>query len=211
MARTTQIPHTTTARAATASLGTVLFSGTQRRVLGLLFGQPERSFYATELIARAGVGSGGVQRELAKLTASGLVTVLPVGNQRHYQANAHAPIFEELCSIVRKTFGLATPLQEALAPLADQIALAFVFGSVAKRQDAAASDIDLLLVSDTLGYADCFHVLEPVTQAVGRTVNPQIYTTAEWRNRLSDGDSFATRIVAQPKIWLMGDEHGIAL
>src|SRR5437867_8211204 len=84
------------------SLADALFSTTQQRVLGLLFGQPDRSFYATELIGLAGVGSGGVQRELARLAQSGLVTVRSVGNQKHFQANPDAPVFSELCGIVRK-------------------------------------------------------------------------------------------------------------
>ena len=98
---------TTTPR--TISLADALFSGTQQRVRGLLFGQPERSFYATELINLAGVGSGAVQRELASLSQSGLVTVKPVGNQKHYQANPASPIYDELCGMVRKTVGLAEP------------------------------------------------------------------------------------------------------
>lgn len=86
------IKPTHTAETHGTSLAGALFSGTQQRVLGLLFGQPDRSFYATELINLAGVGSGAVQRELARLAQSGLVTVKPVGNQKHYQANPDSPI-----------------------------------------------------------------------------------------------------------------------
>ena len=89
------------------SLSDALFSGTQQRVLGLIFGQPERSFYATELIGLIGAGSGAVQRELARLAQSGIVTVHPVGNQKHYQANRDSPIYAELCGIAQKTVGLA--------------------------------------------------------------------------------------------------------
>lgn len=92
------------------SLSAALFSNTQQRVLGLLFGQPQRSFFATELIGLSGGGSGAVQRELKRLDESGLVTVRRVGNQKHYQANPQSPIFAELCGIVHKTLGLAEPL-----------------------------------------------------------------------------------------------------
>ena len=125
------------------SLADALFSATQQRVLGFLFGQPDRSFYATELIGLVGAGSGAVQRELARLQKSGLVTVSRLGTQKHYQANPQSPIFEELRDITQKTVGLAQPLREALAPLAPRITAAFVFGSVAKRSDTAASDIDV--------------------------------------------------------------------
>src|SRR6476646_10843134 len=124
-----------------ASLADALFSRTQQSVLGLLFGQPDRSFYATELIKRLGAGSGAVQRELARLEESGLVSVSRVGTQKHYQANGNSPLFAELCGIVQKTVGVAEPLRAALKKLAPRIAAAFVFGSVAKRRDTTSSDI----------------------------------------------------------------------
>lgn len=193
----------------TANLSDALFSTTQQRVLGLLFGQPDRSFYATELIGLAGVGSGGVQRELARLAQSGLVTVRPVGNQKHYQANPEAPIYAELCGIVRKTFGMANPLRLALTPLAGQIKCAFVFGSVAKKQDTASSDIDLMVISDSLGYADIFAALELASAQLGRTVNPTIFSGQELTRRIAQGDAFVTRVVTQPKLWLIGGDDDL--
>jgi predicted nucleotidyltransferase len=191
------------------SLAQALFTGTQQRVLGLLFGQPDRSFYATELIALAGAGSGAVQRELARLVQSGLVTVRPVGNQKHYQANPESPIYAELCSIARKTVGLAEPLREALAPMASQIHVAFVFGSVAKQTDTATSDIDLMIVSDTLEYGDTFLALQAAAEQLGREVNPTIYTRKELGKRVKDGEGFVSRVLAQPKVWLIGGEDDI--
>lgn len=192
-----------------ATMAQALFSGTQQRVLGLLFGQPDRSFYATEIIGLAGVGSGAVQRELSRLTASGLVTVRPVGNQKHYQANPASPIYEELCGIARKTVGLAEPLRQALAPLATKIKAAFVFGSIAKKIDTAASDIDLLIVSDTLEYADVFLALEAASAVLGRPVNPTIYTVKELAKRIGQHEAFLTRVLSQPKVWLIGGEDDL--
>lgn len=193
------------------SLADALFSGTQQRVLGLIFGQPQRSFYATELIGMTGAGSGAVQRELARLAQSGLVTVRPVGNQKHYQANPESPIYVELCGIAQKTVGLAEPLREALAPLAKNIVAAFVYGSVAKRQDTAASDIDLMLVSDKLRYAEVFGVLEAVGERLGRPVNPTLMTRAELAKRVGEGNAFVTRVLEQPKLWLIGGEDELAV
>jgi predicted nucleotidyltransferase len=200
---------TTTLRS--SNLADALFSGTQQRVLGLLFEQPERSFYATELINLAGVGSGAVQRELASLSQSGLVTVKPVGNQKHYQANPASPIYDELCGLVRKTVGLAEPLRAALAPLATQIKAAFVYGSVAKKEDTASSDIDLMLVSDTLTFGDTILALQAATESLGREVNPNIFTPQDFANRLKEGGSFVSRVMAQPKVWLIGGEHDLSI
>jgi predicted nucleotidyltransferase len=205
----TQLPANTTMPR--TSLAAALFSGTQQRVLGLLFGQPERSFYATELISLAGVGSGAVQRELARLAQSGLVTVKPVGNQKHYQANPASPIYAELCGVVRKTVGLAEPLRSALAPLAPQIKAAFVYGSIAKKEDTASSDIDLMLLSDTLTFADVILALQAATEELGREVNPNIYTPHDFAKRLKEGGSFVSRVMEQPKIWLIGGPDDLAL
>jgi predicted nucleotidyltransferase len=200
-------------RAAPAPIGLAdaLFSGTQQRVLALFFGQPERSFYAGEVIARVRSGSGAVQRELARLAQSGLVTVRALGNQKHYQANPASPIYAELCGIVQKTAGLAEPLLGALAPLAARIRAAFVYGSVAKREDTASSDIDLMLVSDDLSYPDLYAALEALSTRLGRKVNPTIYTPQELAGRIERKEGFATRVMAQPKIWLIGGEDALGL
>lgn len=201
----------TTATPSASGLADALFSGTQQRVLGLLFGQPERSFYATELINLAGVGSGAVQRELARLAQSGLVTIKAVGNQKHYQANPASPIYNELCGVVRKTVGLAEPLRAALAPLATHIKAAFVYGSIAKKEDTASSDIDLMLVSDTLTYGDAVLALQAAAELLGREVNPNIFTSQDFAKRLKEGGSFVTRVMAQPKVWLIGGEHDLTV
>jgi len=192
-------------------LAAALFTETQQRVLGLLFGQPTRSFYAGEIIALARSGSGAVQRELSRLAQSELVTVRMIGKQKHYQANPQSPIYAELCGIVQKTVGLAEPLRTALQPLADQIRAAFVYGSVAKREDTARSDIDLMVISDALTYGDVFGLLEPLTTILGRPVNPTIHSRADWRKRMARDDAFAQRVMAQPKLWVIGDESGLGL
>lgn len=193
------------AKQPTRGLADALFTTTQQRVLGALYGQPQRSFTVSELIAFIGAGSGAVQRELAKLVASGLLTMQPVGNQKRYQANPAAPIHDELVGIVRKTIGLAEPLRAALQPLASKITAAFVFGSIAKRSDTARSDIDLMVVSAKLGYPDLLTALADVEERLGRKINPVIYSPAEFAKRKSD-NAFVKRVLEQPKIWLIGGE-----
>ena len=192
-----------------SGLGDALFTKTQQRVLGPLFTSPSRSYYATELIALAGPGRGTVQRELARLEDSGLVTVRRVGKQKHYQANPDSPVFDELCGIARKTFGLAEPLKEALAPLADDIVAAFVYGSVAKREDTASSDIDVMIVSDTLAFPALYAALESVEQQLGRRVNPTVYSRADLARRVQQANAFTLRVLEQPKLWLIGSDDDL--
>ncbi len=193
--------------ASTSSLANALFPGTKQQVLRILFGQSDRSFYANEIINLAASGSGAVQRELTALTQSGLITATRRGNQKHYQANPQSPIFEELRSIVQKTVGVAEPIRDALASITPHISAAFVYGSVAKKSDTAASDIDLLLVSDSLSYGDVYAALEAASQAVGRPINPTILTSTEFSRRLQANESFLTRILEQPKIWIIGADN----
>lgn len=187
-----------------------LFTKVQQRVLAVLFGNHARSFYANELIALACSGSGAVQRELAQLQAAELVTVRRVGNQKHYQANASAPIFEELRGLVLKTSGLVDVLRAALAPLASQIDQAFIYGSVAKGKDTAKSDIDLMVTSEKVAYADLFAALEPATTRLQRTVNPTLYSQIEMDKRILDDNAFVKRVMEQPKLWVIGEGRGLA-
>lgn len=190
-------------------LADALFPSTKQRVLRLLFGQPERSFYAKELIGLMRSGSGAVQCELATLTASGLVTVKTIGNQKHYQANPASPIFAELQAIVRKAIGLAESIRNALTCVASRIEAAFVYGSIAKGTDTARSDIDLMLLSDTLSYGGIFAALEGTNDVPGRPVNPTILTRSDFVKRIAAHESFLTRVLEQPKIWIIGGNHDL--
>jgi predicted nucleotidyltransferase len=202
-------PRRETARTSSRGLADALFAKVQQRVLGVLFGNPRRSFYANEVIALARSGTGAVQRELARLEGSGLVTVTRVGKQKHYQANAVSPVFEELRGLILKTVGLADVLRAALAPVSGRIRVAFVYGSIAKGQDTADSDVDLMVVSDSLTYADLFAALEEASARLGRKVAPTIYSSKELSKRVKQDNAFITRVLAQPKLWLIGDESDL--
>lgn len=193
-----------------ASLSDALFTATQRRVLARLFDGRDEAYSVSELIRLTHAGSGAVQRELAKLAGSGMLTVEQVGNQKRYRANGASPIHDELVGIVSKTFGLAVPLRQALQPVADRIDLAFVFGPVAKGTDTASSEVDLMIVSDTIGYSEALVILEPVMERLGREIHPVIYSLAALSKRLASGCAFATSVLSQPRIWLHGSQTGLA-
>ena len=181
-----------------------LFTTTQQRLLSLLFGQSSRSFYASELIALTGSGSGAVQRELQRLVSSGLVVVSRQGRQKHHRANPESPVFAELRGLVRKTVGLAEPIREALEPLVDRIRLALIYGSVARQVDGADSDIDLLVVGDDVTLEDVYSVLAPVEAVLDRQVNPMLYTEREFIERRATGSTFLSRVLAGETLVLVG-------
>ncbi len=191
------------------SLADALFTKTQQRVLGVFFGQPERSFYASELIRNAGTGSGAAQRELAKLEESGLIVAKRIGHQKHYQANAASPLYSELRNIVLKTVGLAEPLRDALKPLSSAIRAAFVYGSVAKATEQSASDIDLMIISDSLTDGEIFSALERATLTVGRKVNLTVYTATEFSKRARTENAFVARVLQQSRLWVIGSDDDL--
>jgi predicted nucleotidyltransferase len=186
------------------SIGDALFSKGQQKVLALLFGQPGRSFYLNEVVRLADMGRGVISRELSKLEQASLLVVTKQGNQNHYQANKASPVFNELVAMVKKTFGLREVIAEALNPMVGDIQLAFIYGSMAKGGEHQASDIDLLLVGDSLEYGAVMSLLLPIEAELGRPINPTLYRVDDFKNKLREGQSFLTRITEQPKLMIKG-------
>lgn len=187
-----------------------IFPKTRQRVLGVLFGTPDQSFYANEIIALAGSGTGAVQRELDRLERAGLVTVRRIGKQKHYQADTSAAVFPEIRGLVLKTSGMADVLRAALEPHEKDLQAAFVFGSIPKNEDTAQSDVDLLVVSDVLTYPDIISAVEGASRTLGRQINPTVYTRAELARRIRERNAFVKRVLALPKVWLIGDERELS-
>ncbi|MFT5396476.1 MAG: putative nucleotidyltransferase [Gammaproteobacteria bacterium] len=190
-------------------LGDVLFTKTQQRVLGLLYGNPGKTFYLNELVRLAGVGKGSVNRELIRMLNAGLLTKDKVGNQNHFQANKECPIYHELLVLVRKTFGIVDVIKQALLPLEDEIDFAFVYGSIAKGEENAKSDIDLMIVTSSLEYTDVINSLMDVEKSLGRPINPTLYTSKQIKNKLKSKNAFISRVMEQDKLWIKGSQDDI--
>ena len=188
------------------SIGNVLFTKTQQKVLGLLFGKPDQSFYLNEITKLSQMGRGTIKRELERMEAAGIVVKNRIGNQNHYQANPECPVYSELMGIARKTFGVADVIKTALNSILDEVALAFIYGSVAKGEDTAKSDIDLLIVSNELTYSEVMERLLDSETSIGRPINPTIYNVDQIEKKLKQDNAFVSRVMEQPKIWIKEDE-----
>ena len=190
-------------------LSDALFSKVQQRVLALIFSHPERSFYTSEIVRKVSSGVGAVERELAKLERSGLVTIERLGNRKHYRANQAAPIFEDLRGLVEKTVGLAEPIRKSFEPYSDTITSAFVYGSVAKGADTAHSDIDLMIIGDDLNYSDLYTAAQNVERKLRRKVHPLFVSPNDWQRKISDKGSVFGNISRSAKIFIIGSEDDI--
>jgi predicted nucleotidyltransferase len=186
------------------SVGDALFGKTRQTVLALLFGNPRKAFYLSEIVRAAGGGSGQVHRELKRMTDAGLIVREPIGNQIHYKANPANAVFHELVGLVSKTFGIADILRDALAPLTDRIAIAFIYGSVARGEHHATSDVDLMLIGDVL-LSDLDPALRSAEAALGRAVSPTVLDIKTYKKRLAEADHFLKTVLSGAKVFLIGD------
>lgn len=190
------------------SLSSILFPEYRRRVMGLLLLHPNEALHGREIARRTGLSHGALTRELAGLAKAGVLKRDQRGNQVLYRADTHCLVFQELASILRKTSGLADLLIEALTPLADQIQVAFIFGSIARDQARTGSDIDIMLMGQ-VDFVDGVKALYPVQETLGREINPIIYSVEEFCRKCSTDDPFLKNVLNGEKLFLIGDEHDL--
>ena len=189
--------------------GNALFTKTQQRVLGILFGDPEKRFYTNEIVRLADMGRGTVTRELARLKSIGLITSVHEGNQRYYQVNPHCPVYPEVLSIVRKTSGIDSIILNALYPWHERIQIAFVHGPIASGKENVDSPVDLFIIAEGLAYGDVMLALNDAARIAGRTVNPSIYSPGQIRRELAKNNTFINRVMRHPKLWVLGKDSNL--
>lgn len=191
------------------SLATHLLGSTRSAVLAALLLHPEAALHVRELARITGTSPGSLHRELRALTGIGLLLRQEAGRQVHYRANTACPVFEELAGLLRKTLGVADVLRQALAPLADQISMAFVYGSVAAGREGPRSDVDVMILGRA-GFAAVVKALAPTQESLRREVNATVMKPADFARKRSAGDGFVVGVIRESKIWLMGSEHDLA-
>jgi len=186
-----------------------LFPKARRRILAELLTDPGRRYYLREVAQRTGCPVSAAQRELSGLTAAGVLTRTREGNRTYFQANRACPFHAELRGLMLKTLGLADVLRSALAPLADRIRVAFVYGSIASGDPAPESDVDVFVVGRAT-FADVAAALAATQQKLSREVNPAVYPAAEFRRKAASGHHFVRSVLRGPKVFLIGDENELA-
>ena len=182
-----------------------LFGKTRQVVLALLFGRADSAFYTKQILDAVKIGRGTVQRELKNLTETGIIIREVQGRQVYYHANEKCPIFNELKSIVRKTFGVADVIKQSLASSARKIRVAFMFGSVARSADDRRSDIDLMVVG-RISFGDVVSLLGPAEPKLSREINPVVYPIAEYKRKVREDQYFVKTVLEEEKIFVIGDE-----
>ncbi len=190
---------------ATLPVADALFGKTRQAVLSVLFGNPGRAYYTREIVYAADSGVSQVQRELDQLTRAGLITRRPQANQVYFQANQAASIYPELVAMVAKTFAIGDFFRAALVPFATRLHAAFIYGSVARGEHHATSDVDVLIVGDVL-LSDLDGALHEVEKKTARPVSATVMDLKEYVRRRKAKDHFLETVLREPKIFLIGSD-----
>lgn len=193
----------------TDNLSRTLFGKARRAVLSLLYSQVDDAFYLRQIVRAAGVGLGAVQREVKQLSDAGIIQRIVRGRQVYYQANPQCPVFAELKALVMKTVGIAAVIQAALAPLADRIRIAAIYGSIARSEEYRGSDVDLLVVGEAT-FAEIVSALHQAESTINREINPTVYPPAEFRSKVAAGHQFLNTVLKEPVLFLIGDKRELA-
>ena len=182
-----------------------LFPKTRRDILAATYGQPDRWWYLSELAGHLRTSPSSLQRELRSLAASGLLRRRQDGRRTYFQAESDSPIYAELRGIVTKTMGIVPALQDVMRKFGDRVACAFLQGSVARREDHALSDADVVVIGST-GLSDLSPALRALEKKFGREFNATCYSPAEFRRKAKEGNHFVLSVLAGEKVFLKGDK-----
>ncbi len=185
-----------------------LFPKVRSEIIRLLFTDSERQYHLRELSRLSGLAVGTLQAELAKLKEIELLSSRRDGNRLYFRANTAHYLYPELHGIALKTTGLREQLVDALEEI-EGIQLAFVFGSLADDSASAESDVDLMLVG-SVGLRALAPVLRPVSEKLGREINPMTLTLKSFNKKLKADDAFMNSVMAKRRIWIIGDALKLA-
>jgi len=190
-------------------LSNILFGKTRHNILAVFYGHSDETFYLRQLTRIVSGGMGAVQREVKAFTKAGIIRRVSTGRQNYYQANSQCPVFSELKSIVIKTSGMGDVLKIALAPLAENIRVAFIFGSIARGEENKKSDVDVLVIGDVT-FDEVIKEITPVQQMLNREINASVYPVMEFKNKLAKGHHFIKTVYKEKKLFLIGNENDLA-
>jgi len=187
-------------------IASALFTPAQQKLLGLMFVRVNEGFHLNEIMRLTGLGSASAQRELKRLHESGLIVSERIGNVRQFRPNKESLVYEELASIVKKTFGLVSVLNSALAPMRKSLSVAFVYGKTAKEQEASTDAIELLLIGENTTYGELLSRLPVAERILRRKINPNLYAVPDFQRRLRERQGFILDVLHERKIFVLGDD-----
>jgi predicted nucleotidyltransferase len=186
-----------------------LFSKTKQNILSTVIINPDKWWYLSDLAKKINTSPSSLQRDLLNMTSTGILEKRQEGNRIYYKANKECPVFDELQGIIVKTVGIRDKLISALKPLSKKIKVAFIFGSIARREEMSKSDVDIMIIGDTT-ISEVVKRLRPVEKIIDREINPTVYQINEFKNKLKDKSNFLMEVMEGEKVFIFGNENKLA-
>jgi predicted nucleotidyltransferase len=186
-----------------------LFSKTKQNILSTVIINPDKWWYLSDLAKKINTSPSSLQRDLLNMTSTGILEKRQEGNRIYYKANKECPVFDELQGIIIKTVGIRDKLISALKPLSKKIKVAFIFGSIARREEMSKSDVDIMIIGDTT-ISEVVKRLRPVEKIIDREINPTVYQINEFKNKLKDKSNFLMEVMEGEKVFIIGNENKLA-
>lgn len=187
-------------------IASALFTPAQQKLLGLLFVRVDEGFHLNEIMRLTGLGSASAQRELRRLHESGLIVSERIGNVRQFRPNKQNLVYDELASIVKKTFGVVSVLNAALAPMRKSLNVAFVYGKTAQEQEDSSDPVELLLIGENTTYGELLNRLPVAERLLRRKIQPNLYAVPDFQRRLRDRQQFIVTMLEERKLFVLGDD-----
>jgi len=186
-----------------------IFPRTRQAILAATLLHPDRWWYLSDLARHLAVRPSSLQRELAALVEAGILRQRRDGNRTYFQPNPDCPFLTELQGLMLKTVGLVDVLHEVLEPFTNRIDWAFVYGSIARSEELASSDVDLMIIG-RVGLADIVPALRQAEKRLNRPVNPTVCSREEFATKLAAGQAFLQTALHGAKLFILGDAHELA-
>lgn len=186
-----------------------LFSKTKQNILSTTILNPDKWWYLSDLAKTIDTSPSSLQRDLLNMTSTGILEKRQEGNRIYYRANKECPVFDELQGIIVKTVGIRDKLVSALKPLSKKIRIAFIFGSIARREEMSISDVDIMIIGETT-ISEVVKRLKPVEKIIDREINPTVYKINEFKKGLIDKSNFLMEVIEGEKVFIIGNENKLA-
>jgi len=186
-----------------------LFSKTKQNILSTTILNPDKWWYLSDLAKTIDTSPSSLQRDLLNMTSTGILEKRQEGNRIYYRANKECPVFNELQGIIVKTVGIRDKLVSALKPLSKIISIAFIYGSVARREEMSISDVDIMVIGETT-ISEVVKRLKPVEKIIDREINPTVYQIYDVKKGLKDKSNFLMEVMEGEKVFIIGNENKLA-
>lgn len=185
----------------------VFKSKTRKALFRLFFTNPESEYYLRELERILDIPVSMIRKELLRLEEAGIFVSSRKGNLAYFFLNKSYPLFEEMKSMVFKTIGIKGLLKSIFEKIKG-VEVAFIYGSFAKNEENAKSDIDLFVIGK-VNEDKLVTEIGKLEKVLKREINYSLFSKTDFIKKRREKDSFILDLLESPKLFLVGDKNDL--